>query len=70
MDKADAPASSWRKSSFSEAGNCVEVADRGELVLVRDSKLAAVPGVLSFSLPTWREFIRAIDQVQLSGRGP
>jgi Domain of unknown function (DUF397) len=63
MGKADAPASNWRKSSFSEAGNCVEVADRGGLVLVRDSKHAAGAGVLSFSLPAWREFIRVVDKV-------
>ena len=28
----------WRKSSLSEAGNCVEVAKPGDVVLVRDSR--------------------------------
>lgn len=62
MHKAGNSAPSWRKSSFSEAGNCVEVADLDGRVLVRDTKLSAGSSVLSFSLPRWREFICAVDQ--------
>jgi hypothetical protein len=58
-------APSWRKSSFSEAGNCVEVADLKERVLVRDNKLAAESAVLSFSPPKWREFIAATNQARI-----
>jgi hypothetical protein len=69
MHRVDVPASRWRKSSFSEAGNCVEVANRDGLVLVRDTKFFAEASVLSFSPSTWREFIYAINNGQLSGRG-
>jgi hypothetical protein len=51
----------WRKSSFSEAGNCVEAATiRGKsVVLVRDSK----PGnnaILALPSAAWHEFLRQI----------
>lgn len=62
MHKVDDSAPLWRKSSFSEAGNCVEVADLDGQVLVRDTKLSAASSVLSFSPPRWREFICAVDQ--------
>lgn len=63
MHKADMSAPAWRKSSFSEAGNCVEVADLDGLVLVRDTKLPADSGFLSFSPSRWREFV-AINKCQ------
>jgi hypothetical protein len=47
----------WRKSSHSGYnGNCVEVTQTPDLVLVRDSKEPAGP-VLEFSTPEWREFV-------------
>ena len=46
----------WRKSMLSEAGNCVEVAFRGESVLIRHSQDPSGP-VLSFSRPEWRAFL-------------
>jgi hypothetical protein len=61
VHKADMPTPSWRKSSFSEAGNCVEVAELGERVLIRDTKLPAGSVVLSFPLPKWREFISVMN---------
>jgi hypothetical protein len=47
----------WRKSSFSGGGgsNCVEVADAGPAVAVRDSKDALGP-VLVFGQHAWRQF--------------
>jgi Domain of unknown function (DUF397) len=63
MRNSDVVSSSWRKSSFSEAGNCVEVAGGGGLVLVRDTKLAAGGGMLSFPPLTWREFIDALNKI-------
>jgi Domain of unknown function (DUF397) len=62
MHKADMSAPAWRKSSFSEAGNCVEVADLDGRVLVRDTKLGAGSSVLSISLPRWHEFIAVVNQ--------
>jgi hypothetical protein len=63
MLSADPSLLRWRKSSFSEAGNCVEVAIHGKSVLVRDSKRESGDGILTVSLSTWQEFIQTI-QVQ------
>jgi hypothetical protein len=46
----------WRKSTFSEAGGCVEVACKGHVVLVRDSKDCASP-VPEIPMPNWRMFV-------------
>ena len=47
----------WRKSTHSGYnGNCVEVTETPDLILVRDSKDPAGP-VLEFSTPQWREFV-------------
>lgn len=62
MYNVDVSASAWRKSTFSEAGNCVEVTDADGRVLVRDTKLLAGSSVLSFSPPTWREFVDTINK--------
>ena len=47
----------WRKSSFSGGGgsNCIEVADAGQAIVVRDSKDALGP-VLVFGQHAWRQF--------------
>ena len=47
----------WVKSSYSGGsdGNCVEVADHGSCVLVRDAKDRSGP-VLRFSPAAWRRF--------------
>jgi len=54
----DSEASSlvWRKSKASESGNCVEVASRGESVLIRHSQDPSGP-LLSFSPPVWIAFL-------------
>lgn len=46
----------WRKSTFSGANECVEVAFAGQSVLVRDSKTTTdLP--LRFSAQAWRNFL-------------
>ena len=51
----------WRKSSFSEAGNCVEATTiRGKsVVLVRDSKHGN-DAILALPSAAWHEFLREI----------
>lgn len=49
----------WRKSSFSESGSCVEVATQDRSTLIRDSKNPKGK-ILSFSSGTWQEFIQAV----------
>lgn len=58
----------WRKSSYSGngGGNCVEVADNPQRVLVRDTQDCTGP-VLAFSPATWRRFA---DQVKRSLADP
>jgi Domain of unknown function (DUF397) len=47
---------SWRKSTWSGTGNCVEVAWSGTNRLVRDSKDPTGP-VLVFTKPEWHAFL-------------
>jgi Domain of unknown function (DUF397) len=60
MLSIDPSALRWRKSSYSESGNCVEATTaQDESVLVRDSKYGN-DTILSFSSSAWREFIQTI----------
>ena len=56
----------WRKSSFSGGGgsNCVEVADAGQAIAVRDSKDALGP-VLVFGQHAWCQFAANLKTEQL-----
>jgi hypothetical protein len=47
---------SWRKSSASGSGNCVEVAMRGGSIFMRDSK-DRTGAVLIFNEAEWQAFI-------------
>lgn len=50
----------WIRSSHSGSeGNCVEVADAGDQVLIRDSKNAPGP-VLAIPAAAWRRFTRLL----------
>jgi Domain of unknown function (DUF397) len=59
----------WRKASYSGngGGSCVEVADHGRRVLVRDTKDHGQGPVLRFSPDAWRRFA---DRVKRSLAGP
>jgi hypothetical protein len=47
----------WKRSTFCEAGSCIEVEDRSDAVMVRDSKLGSDSPVLSFEPAAWTEFV-------------
>jgi Domain of unknown function (DUF397) len=47
---------SWRKSSASASGDCVEVAFSSGLILVRDSK-SKYPRTLKFAPSRWQAFL-------------
>jgi hypothetical protein len=53
----------WRKSSYSNAngGDCVEVADKADAILVRDTKNPA-GAMLCVDAETWERFTAAIRQ--------
>ncbi|WP_416903510.1 DUF397 domain-containing protein [Micromonospora echinospora] len=53
------PQRTWRKSSHSDDGNCVEVAYTHKLVFVRDSKNCAGPA-LRFDLIQWQAFMNGV----------
>lgn len=57
MPERDVSEAVWRKSSLSGAeGNCVEVAQLGDAIAVRDSKDPAGP-VLVFTPAEWDAFV-------------
>jgi hypothetical protein len=49
----------WHRSSFSNSGNCVEVATQDRSVLIRDSKNPE-DGILPVSSMAWQAFIQAV----------
>ena len=60
----------WRKSRHSgNGGNCVEVADHAESVVVRDTKNQGHGPVLSFSPDAWRWFADWVKR-SLTGAEP
>jgi hypothetical protein len=60
----------WRKSSYSggQGGNCVDIADQGNRVLVRDTKQDGAGPVLRFSPATWRRFADQVKRSLAPGR--
>jgi len=65
MKDIDLTRAQWKKSSYSgNSGNCVEVADLGQAVAVRDSKEPEGP-VLVMSSEEWLLTIRRIRQGNL-----
>ncbi|MFE3458794.1 DUF397 domain-containing protein [Nocardiopsis aegyptia] len=51
----------WRKSSYSShVSNCVEVAETGGLLFVRDSRHTDL-GFLGFAQDEWRSFLLTVS---------
>ncbi|MGW6061061.1 DUF397 domain-containing protein [Streptomyces sp. NPDC055189] len=57
---------SWHRSSYSESGDCVEVAFVREAVIIRDSQNPSGPRVV-FSGERWQAFLSAL--VRAGGEG-
>jgi hypothetical protein len=53
----------WRRSTYCSDTACVEVADVGDLILMRDSKDTSQP-YLGFDRADWQQFV---DEI-MSGR--
>ncbi|HEY2261439.1 MAG TPA: DUF397 domain-containing protein [Streptosporangiaceae bacterium] len=51
----------WRKSSYSGEGNCVELSGQAGRVLVRDTQDRRGP-VLKVSAKAWREFVGRVQE--------
>jgi hypothetical protein len=49
----------WRKSTRSSSGNCIEVAEQGDEVWLRDSKSPAA-AMLSFDRAAFAAFIEGV----------
>ncbi|MBV9450971.1 MAG: DUF397 domain-containing protein [Streptosporangiaceae bacterium] len=66
----------WRKSSFSggNGGNCVEVAGRDGVILVRDTKAHGHGPVHRYTPAGWRAFVAGVRAGEFaldkSGRRP
>jgi hypothetical protein len=54
----------WRASSLSAGSDCVEIAELGDMVGVRDSKNPDGP-VIRLTRSTWRTFVDAIKRGDL-----
>ena len=52
----------WRTSSYSgtQGGNCVEVAARGGMIVVRDTKDQGHGAVPRFTAAGWRAFVAGV----------
>ena len=62
MSAFETPAN-WRKSSFSQNGDCIEVACAKASIFVRDSE-SHPEAVLKFGSFEWRLFIAAVKSGQ------
>jgi hypothetical protein len=51
----------WRKSTFCSSDSCVEVAQDGDRILMRDGKDTSRPS-LSFDRATWAQFVTEVQK--------
>lgn len=64
MNRPDPAHATWRKSTYSGGGNnCVEVADLGAVVAVRDSKDPDGPA-LTLHRSQWTAFVRTLKDTR------
>jgi hypothetical protein len=61
----DLPA--WRKASFCQSGECVEVAEQDGMIVMRNSKEHGQ--VLNFTTGVWKTFVRRIKVGEFGALG-
>lgn len=54
--------SAFRRATFCAANECVEVGQRGEAVIVRDSSQKSSEVVLHFAAADWVSFARSVKR--------
>jgi len=61
VDWTQSGAEEWRRASFCQGGECVEVSISAHIVKVRDSKDRSSGGpVLSYTTDEWRAFTQGV----------
>jgi Domain of unknown function (DUF397) len=59
----------WRKASFCASGECIEVAQRDEGIILRDSTQPS-GRVLHWGAEEWRAFVRTVKTDEFSVQRP
>lgn len=59
MNTAIIAGAQWHRSSYTDAGSCVEVTQAPSVVGVRDSKHPSP--TLTFGTPAWASFLRRVS---------
>jgi hypothetical protein len=54
----------WRRASFCASGECIEVTQRDDMILLRDSAQPS-GGKLRYPAATWESFVRTIKSGKL-----
>ncbi len=69
-NKAERPVQpAWRRASFCASGECVEVAQRDGVIILRDSTQPS-GRMLRWGAEEWRAFVRTVKTGELSVQGP
>jgi hypothetical protein len=58
----------WRKASFCASGECVEVAQRNGMIVLRDSK-EPLGSMLHYTTDEWQSFVRGIKAGEFDDLG-
>lgn len=69
MSDSELSPGTWRKSTASGTGNCVEVSFLGGSILMRHSRSPHGP-VLSFSRPEWDAFLTGVREGEFDNDTP
>jgi hypothetical protein len=58
----------WRKASFCQTGECVEVLGQDGMIVLRDSKQPD-DGILRYTAEEWRSFVQGIKAGEFDDLG-